>query len=109
MNFYASQGDDKREMVLEAVMKHIEELAGGELPPFISVSKLEQGRLYTIRKVVKRFAGEDNAQYTGIQVFLDSCRTNLPSKYCQIFCTYCIRIMRFDITYRTFGRSSDGK
>ena len=51
-----------------------------DLPPFISLTKLPQGVVFTVKKVIMRTAGEQNATYSGIQIYLDDCRTNLPSK-----------------------------
>ena len=70
--------------IVDMVLNHVNELGGGDLPPFISITKLEIGKIYTIQKMVKRVAGEDNAPYTGIQVYLNKCRTSLPRKYLMI-------------------------
>jgi len=69
--------------VVDALFSHINQLGSGEsgdLPPFVSLTKLKRGRIYTIKKIVMRVKGIDNAPLTGIQVYLDNCRSNLPSK-----------------------------
>lgn len=77
-------GEVTEERIVTSVLQHINNLGGGDLPPFISVTKLKPGCVYTVQKMVKRVQGEANAPYSGIQLYLDNCRTNLPSKYITI-------------------------
>ena len=89
--------DPTTEGAVDAVLAHINQLGNGEgdLPPFISVTKLKPGYIYTIKKMVKRIKGLDNAPMTGIQVYLDNCRTNFPSKdEFDLICLIVIKIMR---------------
>ena len=65
-----------------SILNHLKQLGGlSFLPPFTSITKLKQGRIYTVQKIIKRVAGVDGAPYSGVQLYLDNCRTNIPSKY----------------------------
>lgn len=85
VNLYLHE-DGEQTTTKESVMRHLNELGSGacELPPFTSITKLVVGKIYSVKKIIKRVVGEQNANYTGIQVYLDNCRTNLPSK-CELF------------------------
>ena len=70
MNLYNPSSEND---IVEAVLDHINQLGAGEgdLPPFISLTKLKPGRIYTIRKIIKHLKGVDNAPVSGIQLYLD--------------------------------------
>ena len=85
VNIINSKNNSVSDEVTSSVLNFIQELglgSGGDLPPFIALSKLEPGRIFTVQKILRRVQGEDNAPYSGIHLYLDSnrFRTGLPSK-----------------------------
>ena len=100
-----------KENIVDAVLDHLNLLGGGEgdLPPFVSVTKLKCGRIYTVKKVVMRIEGIDHAPFSGIHLFLDNCRTSLPSKdEFDLICLIVIKIMRSSFSYRAYRGASNG-